>query len=239
MGLDEAARAEHIAWDIGAAAVAERVAERLGAPSVLCNYSRLVIDCNRYPDAADAAPSVSDGIAVPGNTGLSTAALAQRAAVIAEPYHMTIAGHLDTMLAQGVRPIFLSIHSCTASMGGVYRPWPIGLAWNRDNRFSRPVLEHLKAAEVGPIGENEPYALDFGADFTTPEHALTRGLAYLQVEFRNDLIAIAEGALRHADILADAILAAAGSPEVMRSCREPGDYLRPSDPLRGDFARGR
>lgn len=237
MGLDAAARAEHIAWDIGAAAVAERVAERLGAPSILCNYSRLVIDCNRYVDAPDAAPAVSDGIPVPGNAGLSAAGLAERSALIARPYHAAIADHLDATLAQGVRPVFLSIHSCTPVMGGAYRPWPIGLAWNRDDRFSLPVLEQLKADGIRPVGENEPYSLDLGADFTTPEHALARGLANLQVEFRNDLVASAEGALLYADILADAIIAAAALPEVMEACRRPGDYLRPGDPLRGDYAR--
>lgn len=234
MGLDAAARAEHIAWDIGAALVAERVAERLDAPAIACNYSRLVIDCNRYPDAEDAAPEVSDGVVVPGNAALGAEALAQRAAEIARPYHATIAHHLEETLAAGVRPVFLSIHTCTASMDGTWRPWPIGLAWNRDDRFSLPVLEHLKAADVGPVGENEPYSLDFGADFTTPEHALARGLTYLQVEFRNDLVATPDDARRYADILADAILAAA-TPEVMDACRLAGDYLRPGDPVRGDF----
>ena len=50
----------HIAWDIGAELVATRLASRLGAPLLASGYSRLVIDCNRYPSARDSVPAVSD-----------------------------------------------------------------------------------------------------------------------------------------------------------------------------------
>ncbi len=39
----------HIAWDIGAAGVAVKLAEALDAFAILSGYSRLVIDCNRRP----------------------------------------------------------------------------------------------------------------------------------------------------------------------------------------------
>jgi len=43
----------HIAWDIGAAAVAVKLAARLAAFLILQTYSRLVIDCNRPPGSAE------------------------------------------------------------------------------------------------------------------------------------------------------------------------------------------
>ena len=46
----------HIAWDIGALAVARRVAAALDAPLLAQNYSRLVIDCNRDPKVATLDP---------------------------------------------------------------------------------------------------------------------------------------------------------------------------------------
>lgn len=55
----------HIGWDIGAEAVARHMAQILGAPLVIQRYSRLVIDCNRPPQAPDAMPEISDGVAVP------------------------------------------------------------------------------------------------------------------------------------------------------------------------------
>src|SRR5579863_4441526 len=49
LGLPAAELQRHIAWDIGALAVARRVAAELDAALVAQNYSRLVIDCNRDP----------------------------------------------------------------------------------------------------------------------------------------------------------------------------------------------
>ena len=48
LGLDDAALALHIGWDIGAAEVSRGLARTLDAPAILAGYSRLVIDCNRY-----------------------------------------------------------------------------------------------------------------------------------------------------------------------------------------------
>ena len=47
-----------------------------------------------------------------------------------------------------------------------------------------------------------------GADYTTPEHALRRGLEYLQVEFRQDLIGTEAAAHGWADTFVAALLAA-------------------------------
>src|SRR6218665_471531 len=47
LGLSPRQRLMHIAWDPGALPVALRLSERLDAPLVFSNVSRLVIDCNR------------------------------------------------------------------------------------------------------------------------------------------------------------------------------------------------
>ena len=49
----------HIAWDIGIAGVAERMAEMLDAHLIAQRYSRLVIDCNRPPGVASSIPVIS------------------------------------------------------------------------------------------------------------------------------------------------------------------------------------
>ena len=76
LGLGPEAMERHIAWDIGIAGLGERLASALDACFIRQTYSRLVIDCNRQPGAADAAPAVSDGTAIPGNVGLSEADMA-------------------------------------------------------------------------------------------------------------------------------------------------------------------
>lgn len=229
MGLAPGAKELHIAWDIGAAMVAERLAERLGAPLVRCNYSRLVIDCNRYPDAPDAMPAISDGVAIPANVGLTDTAREARIAEIFEPYQRVVAYLLDKAERMGRLPVLLSIHSCSPVMNGAKRPWEIGLGWVRDARTAAPLLDALRRLPRLQVGDNEPYGLDIGLDFTTPEHAMARGLAHAQVEFRNDLIATPAGARRYADIFHDALVACAGDPRW--HARE--SYLQPDDGVRG------
>ncbi len=202
LGLSPGDRAEHIAWDIGARDIAVQVAERLDAAAVLAGYSRLVIDCNRYPHDAAAALARSDGIDVPANRELGAADLARRVAAIHEPYHAAIAARLQAMPAATA---LISVHSMTAHPRlGQPRPWEMCLCWARDERLARPLLDRLRAAGI-VTGDNEPYRLDIGEDYTVPEHAMRRGLAHVQVEFRQDLVASAAGARRWAARFVDAL----------------------------------
>src|SRR3954452_18640728 len=66
LGVPEAERLRHIAWDIGIAGVTERLSELLDATAVFQTYSRLVIDCNRHPSWPSAMPEVSEYTAIPG-----------------------------------------------------------------------------------------------------------------------------------------------------------------------------
>ena len=60
LGIAEAERERHIAWDIGTADLGRLLADALGAKLIKQNYSRLVIDCNRPLDAATSIPDVSE-----------------------------------------------------------------------------------------------------------------------------------------------------------------------------------
>ena len=106
LGLSAEELQQHIAWDIGAAAVAHIMSAALDAPLFLQRYSRLVIDCNRPLDAPDSIPTKSGGIVIPGNAHLTDADAAQRVEAIFSPYHREIAGALER------RPAYLlvSVH---------------------------------------------------------------------------------------------------------------------------------
>ena len=90
MGLDYLDRVSHIALDIGANAVAETLADNLGATAVLCQYSRLIVDCNRELIDDSAFLEHSDGIDVPGNQNLQNDEKERRASEIYWPYHNAI-----------------------------------------------------------------------------------------------------------------------------------------------------
>src|ERR1700674_2721062 len=87
LGLDAGQRRLHIAWDIGAADVARRLAARLDVAAILSGYSRLVIDCNRQLDDPTSIPQESDGVAVPGNRGLDQCVRDRRAASCFWPFY--------------------------------------------------------------------------------------------------------------------------------------------------------
>lgn len=199
LGMDPKGLAAHVAWDIGALTIARRLSDALAAPLIFSSYSRLVCDLNRYPHDPAFVPAQSDGIPVPGNIDLTPAVRYRRFDELFVPYHKAIADRLDAFEACGVIPALLSIHTCTDRLDGDWRPWPISLSSARDRRITETLITDLRATDLGPIGDNEPYSVDIGIDFTVCEHAMRRGLAYLQVEFRQDLVGNDKDAVEWAD----------------------------------------
>ena len=190
LGLGDAALDRHIAWDIGVAGLGARLSRRLDATFISQVYSRLVVDCNRRPGAEGLMPAVSDGDVVPGNRDLPVAAVAARMAEIYAPYHDAIARALD---ARTDRPtVLVALHSFTPSMQGVDRPWRLGVLHRHDSPMSTAMLARLRADLGEAAGDNAPYAMD-ATDNTIPLHADARGLDYLELEVRQDLLADAEG----------------------------------------------
>ena len=68
--LDPVVRRCHLAWDIGAGALTEALAERLQATAVLQQYSRMVVDCNRQLLDPGAFLEFGDGVIINGNRNL-------------------------------------------------------------------------------------------------------------------------------------------------------------------------
>ncbi|CAK0770131.1 N-formylglutamate amidohydrolase [Gammaproteobacteria bacterium] len=185
LGADE--RADHIAWDPGAAEVAQRLAVHLDAPLVLSGYSRLVIDCNRPLDSPESIPVQSTGVPVPGNLGLTPEDRDARIQALFWPYHRAIAALLDRRVHQPT--LLLSIHSFTPCLNGHQRPWPIGISYGRDARLALRMRSEL-ARHGLLVGDNEPYALEDTHDYTIPIHGEGRGLLHALIEIRQNEIRI-------------------------------------------------
>jgi predicted N-formylglutamate amidohydrolase len=216
LGLPAPELARHIAWDIGAAGVTEVLSEFFDVPAILSGSSRLVIDCNRHPDASDLIPEVSDGTLVPGNLRLDAPARSARIERWFHPYHEAVESVFLNREARGIPSIAISIHSMTASLGGQSRPWQIALSSHLDRRLTDPVLAALRRPGDVVVGDNQPYDLDPAVDYSTPFHALRRNLPHLQVEFRQDEIADAatqqKWAMRFAQALISGSLRNSGVP---------------------------
>jgi predicted N-formylglutamate amidohydrolase len=202
LGVSAAERERHIAWDIGIAGVARRLAHELDAHLVGQTYSRLVIDCNRPPGVAASIPVVSEATQIPGNENLSEEDRLARRQAIFDPYHARIAAVLD---ARAARTTFLvALHSFTPVYLGAARPWHIGtLYWNKARTDLPQLLLALLREEEGlVVGDNQPYDVTEITDYAIPVHGEGRGLANTGIEIRQDLIATDAGQAEWADRLA-------------------------------------
>ena len=208
LGLAEPDTLRHIAWDIGIAEVARRLSALLDAPLVAQTYSRLVIDCNRNPKVPSSIAELSEDTPIPGNIGLSETERRARQDAIFRPYHNHIAAALDRREVTGQATALVALHSFTPVFKGTSRPWEIGVLFNRDERLARPLMELLRADGDLVMGENEPYRVTDLTDYTVPVHAERRGLPYVELEIRQDLIAEPAGQQEWASRLARLLPAA-------------------------------
>ena len=187
LGLPAAELDRHIAWDIGIAGVTRRLAAALDATAVLQTYSRLVIDCNRKPEVASAFPEVSETTPIPGNVGLSDAEKLARRRAIFDPYHAEIDRLIEAR--RGRQTIYVAMHSFTPTYLEVARGMEVALLYNRTPALSRHLAALLRAEGDVVVAENDPYSVGDESDYGVPVHAERRGLDYLEIEIRQDLIA--------------------------------------------------
>jgi predicted N-formylglutamate amidohydrolase len=101
------------------------------------------------------------------------------------------------------------MHSFTRQLRGREpRPWHVGVLHTPDERFSRPLINRLKAEDNLCVGVNEPYTGVLPGD-AIDTHCTSHGRPNALIELRNDLIADHAGqrawAERLAVILQDAL----------------------------------
>lgn len=207
LGLSPDELQEHIAWDIGAAAVARQLALALDAPLFLQRYSRLVIDCNRPLSAPDSIPVKSGGIVIPGNAQVTAAEAAERTRAIFAPYHQAIASALE----QRPRYWLVSMHSFTPELYGERRQFHAGVLYDRDTRLAAPLLELLRQEPGLVVGDNEPYAASAATDYAIIEYGERRGAPYVELEVRQDLVSDEAGQRAWAERFARLLLLASAT----------------------------
>lgn len=184
LGLSQADRKSHAAWDPGALAVAKALSERLDAPLVAGQVSRLLYDCNRPPEASDAMPTRSEIIDVPGNHDLSETDRRTRIATFYRPFQAT----LRNAIAAKSDPTLVTLHSFTPIYHGKPRAVEIGVLHDRDTRLADAMIETAPAHCAQTVTRNQPYGPQDGVTHTLKEHGLKHGLLNVMLEIRSDLI---------------------------------------------------
>jgi predicted N-formylglutamate amidohydrolase len=189
LGLTPAELGSHVAWDIGAAGVSEKLAATLDAFLILQTYSRLVIDCNRPLDAPSSIVQQSELTLVTGNQSVSPAEAEMRAKAVFNPYHDCIRHELDRRDEQKQPTIYIAMHTFTPRFLGMARPWHAGVLYNRDPRLARALLALLRREPGLVVGDNEPYSVSDLTDYGIVRYGERRGIPHVEIEIRQDLVA--------------------------------------------------
>lgn len=209
LGLAPEDMGRHIAYDVGAAGVAIALGEKLGAPVVLSNFSRLVIDPNRGEDDPTLLMRLYDGTIIPANRHADDAERERRLDACYRPYHDAV----GRMASRQDNTILVSVHSFTPQFKGrALRPWHTGLLFADDERLSRPLIDLLRQEPGMIVGANEPYSGHLKGD-TIDRHAIATGRQNTLIEIRNDLIAEDAGQVEWAERFARLLPAALAHAE--------------------------
>jgi predicted N-formylglutamate amidohydrolase len=214
LGVPRAEWDRHIAFDIGAEAVARILCARFDAPLVHSGYSRLVVDCNRQPSDPTCMPEISDGTPIPGNVGLPDAARAIRLKELHGAYHAAVAAAIARYRAAGRVPVVVSMHSCTPVFDGFHRPWHIGVLWSADPRLPVPLMQACAVRPGVTVGDNQPYDARDGHGYTMGTHCESTGIPHALIELRQDLIDTPSGVEKWAGIFGDALAVALKAPDL-------------------------
>ena len=185
LGVSDEDMQDHIAWDIGAAALTRMIARLMGISAVLAPVSRLVIDCNRDPGHPTLIPPSSDGVDVPGNQNLSAGHIQARLNAYYHPFHHAVDQVVRDAMAKTPSPILIAVHSFTPHMEGEDRPWDVGYLWNTDGRLAQALIGLMKRDLGVTIGDNEPYSGKY-LYYTMQRHGVDLGLLQTTLEVRND-----------------------------------------------------
>ena len=207
-GFAEDALQTHIAWDRGALSVARILSAKLDAPLFWPDASRLIIDCNRAPDASSLIVTESEGRPVPANRVLSKEERSRRLDHIHAPYHDAIDSCLDRRRADRRPTALIAIHSFTPVYFGKARPWQVGILFDDDRRLADLLIGGLKSDPALTVGVNEPYSPADGVYYTLRRHAQPQGLPSVMIEIRNDEISDEASQRSWAEQLADILFAA-------------------------------
>lgn len=185
LGLSDADKISHAAWDPGAFAMAQLISDALDAPLVSSQVSRLVYDCNRPPEAASAMPEQSEVVTIPGNKGLSHAQRQARVDAYYTPFCIAVQ---DIIAARKPRAL-VTVHSFTPVYFGNARPTEIGILHDRDRRMADTMLTAATASKF-TVERNQPYGPEDGVTHSLRLHGVQNSIPNVMLELRSDLIAI-------------------------------------------------
>jgi predicted N-formylglutamate amidohydrolase len=223
LGLHPEQMELHVAYDVGAQVMAQRMSERLDATLIRTCYSRLALDPNRPPGSPGSIPVQSELTRVPGNEGIDEAERRRREDTLFHPYHEALGRLLDDRLARGIVPIYIAVHSFTPVYFGEARHVEVCVSWRTDDRLGRLMHGALDGLGRWKVVAHDPFIITLQGDWGVPYQGEGRGLPSVLLEVRQDFIGSDEDARAWGDRLADAMAPLEDDPSIRARIAPPDD----------------
>ena len=107
----------------------------------------------------------------------------------------------------------MTVHSFTPVYFGAKRDVEIGILHDEDTRLADALLEELAGAPH-KVERNQPYGPQDGVTHSLKRHAISRGIANVMLEIRNDLLNRPELVVRMGGLLSGALGRVMSRPDV-------------------------
>lgn len=176
----------HRIWDPGALEIANHLGNRLQAPVLPGEQTRLLVDLNRSVGHPRLFAPVLDDLPETVKTGILTKYY--------YPYRHRAVHLLEQWMTERTPVIHLSVHSFTPVLDGIPRKTDFGLLYDTNHRAERALaqiwINHLRNAAPDLIcRENHPYAGASDGHCTSLRRCHGRAMNYLgfELEFNQGL----------------------------------------------------
>ena len=181
------------------------------------DVSRLVIDCNRAPDAKSLIVTESEGRPVPANRAPHRGGRSRRLERIHAPYHAAIDACLRRRLAGRQPTALVAIHSYTPVYFGKARPWQVKSCSATIAAWPIFFSGDCRPTRGSPLASTRHIHPGDQVHYTVERHAHPSGLPAAMIEIRNDEIGDQAGQQRWSDRLAQIVIAA--TPDLLAENR--------------------
>ncbi len=215
LGVNPLVKQSHIAVDLGTALLTEMICKQLNLFAIIAQYSRLLVDLNRFHDDPTFIRAISDNNIIPGNCGVALSPTCPEKLLRVDqyftPYHQKITETLTHFEQQKPSPVLISIHSFTptlqkSSQNQQLRPWHIGVLSSNDRRLADPCLAILRShLSHEYVGDNMPYSGDDPYSYSVAHHGIERKFKHLTFEIRQDLLATNQAVTKMAHLLCNVL----------------------------------
>lgn len=194
----------HRGWDPGALELAQLFAERLAAPLLKADCTRLLLDLNRSPENPGRWSEYSESLTNDEREDLNT--------TLFNPYWEQLSGEVEALVQKSRQVLHLSIHSFVRVLNGIEREVDIGVLYDPERTFesiiSHGLISTLRSlpGNTFRVLENQPYA---GTDDGLTRILRTRfsdsDYAGIELEICSDLLDETDAVHKMADQLCPAI----------------------------------